>query len=328
MIRRALFELLLVGLAGASGASCQPRLDDRTSRVDGPRLVAVRSEPAEVTPGGAVRLEALVVDGRGAAIAPSIAWAFCSERKPLAELGPVSPRCFDRQGPSLVDFAAGTAVDGIVPSDACRLFGPEVPPPAAGESGGRPVDPDATGGFYQPLRLIVPLGEIETTVLERTRISCGVAGTSVETLSDFRRRYRPNTNPAIDGVVVVRGSGALEAIVIGDGAPPHPIARGERLTVRVRWAQCPAAPCAGREPYVVFDPAVPALVDRLETMTVSWLAAGGTFAADRTAPLGGDPDASENAWTASDSSGPVNLLVVLRDDRGGVGWASLRFDVK
>jgi hypothetical protein len=309
----------------AAVPSCQPELDERTSRLSEPRILAVRAEPAEAAPGVSVRLDALVVDQAGAPVDAAISWAFCTERKPLAELGPVSPRCLARQGAAFVPFGTGQSTPAVIPLDACRLFGPDVPPPRPNEPPGRPVDPDETGGFYQPVRLLVPLGAAELTALERTRIACGLASASAETLAEFRRRYQPNANPKIDSVSVVR-SGAPERLEL-DGAP-HRVRTGERVLLRAGWPGCGAPACSGREPYVAYDPARAAVVDRVESFVVSGFSAEGAFESDRTVPSEVDRDAAENVWTTPPPAGAARVVVVVRDDRGGVGWASLRFDVE
>jgi hypothetical protein len=67
---------------------------------------------------------------------------------------------------------------------------------------------------------------------------------------------------------------------------------------------------------------------RLERLTASWFADRGRVAADRTVFIDGvSPleQTSRNRWTAPDAqSWPadnrVQFMLVLRDDRGGVGW--------
>ena len=57
-------------------------------------------------------------------------------------------------------------------------------------------------------------------------------------------------------------------------------------------------------------------------MHVSWFATGGSFDLDRTGRDGSDvTTTSDNGWTAPSSGTAVHLWIVLRDDRGGVGWA-------
>jgi hypothetical protein len=327
MVRRGLgSRLALFAGALACAVACRPELDERTSLLAEPRIVAVRSEPAEAAQGERVTFEALVVDASGSLSQAPVAWAFCTERKPLAELGPVSPRCFRDPG-VLVPFGTGTMASGWIPSDACRRFGPEVAAPRPNESPARPVDADETGGFYQPVRIAVPHDGAELVGLERTRIDCGAGNASAEALAELRRRRRANTNPKVEAVLAVR-SGAEERLVTDGDPHANTVFMGERLTLRVRWSICPSPGCTGREPYVMLDPRGGAVVDRVESIVVSWLATDGAFASDRSGPTGTDPSAAENVWTAPDHAGVVQAFVVLRDDRGGSGWASIRFEVR
>jgi hypothetical protein len=70
-----------------------------------------------------------------------------------------------------------------------------------------------------------------------------------------------------------------------------------------------------------------------EQMRASWFSTAGTFANDTTAPDGAvavgqsTPTYAENSWTAPATPQKVYMWVVLRDNRGGVGWASYVFDV-
>src|SRR6185369_17204063 len=109
----------------------------------------------------------------------------------------VSTRCFSPDESILEHFeSTGVAVAHAIPTmpNACNQFGPDVPdtkPP------GRPADPDATGGFYQPLRLLVNRGDHYDLTLAETRISCHLPGATSEVVRDYNQRYRPNENPAV-----------------------------------------------------------------------------------------------------------------------------------
>jgi len=275
-------------------AACTPSLDDRVSLVAEPRILAVRAEPAEAAPGAVMSLTALVVDGSGAPVAAALRFGLCADRNPLAELAPFSAAC--RSGASAIEVGASFTL----PSDVCRRFGPEV------GTEGRPVDPDVTGGYYQPVRVLASVAGVDVVAVDRARIACGAAQVSTETLAAYRARYRANVNPDVQ----------VEA--------PRRARPGERITVAARFSIC-SAPCRGREPYVAVDPRTGALVERTEVMTVSWFAAAGVFDVDRASPGG---DVAENAWTAPTSAGVVPLYAVLRDDRGGSGWAQIAIDVR
>ncbi|HEX3594926.1 MAG TPA: hypothetical protein VHU80_07490, partial [Polyangiaceae bacterium] len=145
------FAVLLV-VASAFASACIPTITDDLATIAKPRLLAVATTPAEAAPATSVALEALVAvppDARS----PAVSWELCLDRKPLTELGAVSPACLDRGADAAIEQSAGQGqeVASAVPREACSLFGPNPPPPKPGETGGRPADPDPTGGYYQPV---------------------------------------------------------------------------------------------------------------------------------------------------------------------------------
>jgi hypothetical protein len=353
-------------------SSCKPNLDDTVSIVTSPRLLAVRStvfaDEAETPPGGTVQLAALFVDPAGAASAPSIDWAFCTERKPLAELAPVSPLCLQASGNWFTPLGTGAAVSGVVPANACQLFGPDIPPTPPGQPPPRPVDPDLTGGYYQPVRLLAPGSEPSVTVV-RTRLVCTLASFSADTVAAFRQRYHRNTNPAVFSLHVKGQATNWSAASDASGAT-NPVVAGQRIVLEVSWPTCPtvdtagdgfcgpdetgttcstcgpgiavvpsdccidtncvhAHGCAGAERYIALDPPSGALVARREAVGVAWFATAGAFDNDRTGRSGDDPaTTSDNGWQAPQAPTQVTLWVVLRDERGGVGWQQYAVDVR
>jgi hypothetical protein len=351
--RRAALAALVLAV-GATTAACIPELADGASRVDAPRVLAVRAEPAEAAPGRPVTYTALYADATGELAEAPVDWAYCLLRKPLSELGPVNRGCFvATDEDALAPLGTGLSAMGMLPRDGCRLFGPTPPPPRDGEPVGRPVDPDATGGFYQPVRLLVrdDSGAEAYTLFEH-RITCGAAGTTQEQALELTRRGRPNANPVPAPLLLARGGEVLE-LRGDDTAPPVEVAAGETVRLGTAWPDCPEvgvcgdgvcsadedrarcladcrtpAGCGGAEHYVAFDPLRRAVVLQRESIRVAWLATAGVFTEERT---GREPDDrgrdSENTWTAPDVPGDVSLWVVLRDDRGGTAWQRHRIRV-
>ena len=70
---------------------------------------------------------------------------------------------------------------------------------------GRPADPDPTGGYYQPVRLILPTSGTPILVAEESRILCGLPGATAPVLTQFHTEYQANTNPVLAGLEVVSG---------------------------------------------------------------------------------------------------------------------------
>jgi hypothetical protein len=363
--------LVVLGIPAVSG--CKPNLDDTVSLVTAPQILAVRvgkeGGSAEAAPMGTLEFTALYVGADGAIAPAPINWAICNERKPLAELEPVSPLCLYASGSWFTSLGVGNPVNGTIPSDACRQFGPDVPEPMPGQPPGRPVDPDITGGYYQPVRALAPGASSNIAIVAETRLLCGLAQDSPDVVAAFTLRYHSNTNPLVATLGVKRAAPWTAA---APGVTPNGVAAGQHLDLEVSWANCPlvdaandgvcgpdetgascascgtsvsvspadccpgaamdcAHPlgCTGAERYVVFDTTSGGLVDQREGIAVSWFATQGAFDSDATGRAGTDTQTtSDNGWQSPTQPGPVDIWVVLRDDRGGVGWQTYTLDVQ
>lgn len=328
-------------------SACVPDVDVDESLLGEPRLLAVRAEPAEAGPGESVRFVALYAGSAGAIDDAPIDWALCSARKPLAELGPVSQACLELTHPALVPIGEGIEASGAVPREACRLFGPEPPPAEDGAPAGRPVDPDVTGGYAQPLRLRVPGNDADSVALFELRLACGLFGATQAEAAEHAQRYRRNVAPEITLLELVHEDGRIVAL-----DEPADVAPGEVVTLRVGWPSCAESDacgdglcgidetrsdcpddcttpslCPGAERFLRFDVASRALVADRESIRAAWYTSGGTLEAERTGVGADDPRAStENALTVPETEGELTVIVVLRDARGGVAWreATLR----
>jgi hypothetical protein len=331
--------------------ACVPDLDTDESRVDAPRVLAVVAEPAESRPGTEVIYTALLADGSGQRDEGILAWFYCLAQKPLAQLGPVDPQCFDRSAGKLSRIGGGLEVRGSVPTNACALFGPNIPAPEEGEEPGRPVDPDDTGGYKQPVVVGFNAGEGDQLVLYEQRISCDLAGVSAQIAAEYRLRYHANQNPGLRDVLVDRADGDRVRLRPGDLLE---VERNEQVALTARWEECPeedvcgdgvcgpdedrascaddcAAPagCAGQERYLWFDNQARALKVRRESLSLAWYNTGGMYTDERT---GADEEdfslQGKNHWTAPDTAGELSLWIVARDARGGVGTLQLGVRVR
>jgi len=323
MHRASITKIII--LAGF-GAGCVPELDDDLSHVASARVLAIVAEPPEAGEGDTVRLGALVAGGAAEAGQPPL-FAFCHARKPLSELGPIDPACLVEGSPALEPLGRGGSVAAAIDRSACSVFGPRRPSAEAGQPAGRAADPDSTGGYYQPVLATLPG---QTSVLGGVRLDCGLPGADREQVIEYNQSHRPNTNPRLERIEISR-EGGYQTIEPG---VPFRVGAGELLELRAVWAACEGdtgqggeSGCGGAEPYVLFDPETGALVERSEALSASWYATGGDLEEPRTGPDGAAPSAL-NAWLAPATAGPVELWVVLRDGRGGVGYAARRFDVE
>jgi hypothetical protein len=284
-----------VSMAFLLALSCKPDLGERDSLVAEERILAVRTDPAEVEPGAMITASLLVASPEGTMQTPKAYWAFCATPKLTTENNAVSAECLEDGvrvigGPSIIIAAP-------IPGDACSLFGPEIPP-----GGFRPRDADSTGGYYQPLRVTVD-GLVGFGL---ARIECNLANAPVDAALQFQRQYVANKNPRI---------GSLTAAVDGAERALDRLPAGRKIQIRVTWDAGDA------ESYVAFDPSTQSVVSRRESMRVSWFVTAGELDADRTGLGEADHDSfTDNGWTSS-GSGVVHLWIVLRDSRGGVDFA-------
>lgn len=303
-IIRASVGVAALTFASAGAPGCEPSFSDRPSLVSGPKILAVRSEPAEAAPGGSVALSALVVDTEGTVAAPPSAWGFCRAPKLVAENGAVSPDCAGEGAIAPIATTLGPAT-GIVPADACSLFGPET---AAG-SNLRPRDPDPSGGFYTPVRLRTR----DQIAFGLLRTSCALANAPGDIVTAFTKAYHANRNPRIASITRV------DDLAEGTFASA---ARGESVRLRVRWADADA------EPYPSYDAASVTLVDRRESIRVSFYTTAGSFELDRSGRDESDPVTfTDDVWHAPTNAARVHFWFVLRDSRGGVAFTATTVNV-
>ena len=225
----------------------------------------------------------------------------------------------------------GVRRTGPFPQNACELFGPDSPPPTPGQPSARPTDPDTTGGFYLPVRTRSDGGS------GRPRSSASRASRAASRRRSslaFSSGYRANTNPAVSTLSRRRRRTAAPRPSRRTRRPPAPaLARlagraGRRCASRGRRARGTDA-CGGAETYLYIDPTSKQIATRRESMVASWYATAGTFDEDRSGRDETDrPPMRPTAGPRRRRRVPCHLWVVLRDARGGVGWASYTVDVE
>ena len=252
---------------------CTPTLGGDPARVDSPRILAVWAEPPEARPGEVVTLQALVAGADG----PTFAW--CTEARAVAENRVASQGCL------VGEAVASTPAAATVPADACALFGSEPPPAGPGEPPRRPADPDATGGYYQPVRATAAGAP---PALGRVRVRCALPGAPAEVAVRFATEARPNQNPRV--------------------AAAEPVEAQEETQGEFTLAITLEAP----ETYLAYDVATATLSTRTEAHRATWYTDSGTLTGD----LAGA------RWVPEGR--PAQAWVVVRDDRGGVAVASWR----
>lgn len=336
-----------LSIAALGSLACEPTFDDRNSEVLERRVLGVRVTPAQAKPGQDVTLGALVVEPSGTLRNFRLNWAFCNAAKPVAETNDVNAACLASSGEQFEELGDGASVAAKLPKGGCSLFGPDVPPSMAGQAPGRPVDPDSTGSYYQPLRVIARNGAAPIVSIAQAGLTCSFPALTGAQLLEYQKRARSNEHPELTGVLV--NGDESSPLSADDGVTePTRLRKGQRVTLRATWPECPTAPscgdgvcgidelaaecpedckaprgCFGAEAYVYYDPLSRQLVDRRESMRVAWFAGAGQFEDDHTGRREDETDAfSDGVWTAPTQAGPVHLWVVLRDSRGGISWQS------
>jgi len=326
---RHFWVLALLGVCGG----CVPTFDLDESQITEPRVLAVQAVPAEVKPGGSVQLEALIAapDGESHA-APT--WFLCKARKRLTELGPIEQSCL--QGDDLSKLGKGETVSAKVSVDVCRIFGPIRPDPVDNLPAGRAVEPDSTGGFYQPV-----LVSFDAAVaLASLRLTCGLIGIESEASVELARSARVNGNPQIaslqagagaderDADLLVRAGTSVPFTAGLPGCPKKPACGDGICSIeedKVKCAEDCTTPvgCAGAEYYTYYNPTSRDVEVHHEELTVSWFASVGSWSSAKTEVFNArrGAQASENTWVAPAKAGKGTLWVVVRDNRGGVGWS-------
>jgi hypothetical protein len=324
--------VLLMAAPLLAGSGCKPQLGSPPSLINGPRLIAVRGQPAEAAPDTPVTYEALGVDVTGRLQPPHVWWAVCHEPKPPAEANAVATACLH-----IPDDAGPTPTFMVpMPSAACKQFGPQAPDVPPGKPPLRPRDPDITGGFYQPVRAFLTEGDVDEIAFALERLRCPLANASPEATSDFNKNYKLNTNPAIALVTLDPDGAATKLFEMGQPAPTPPtVPAGAPITLQVTWpadppmpADLPPVPGTFSETYPAWNLVTQVLDTHRESMSVAWFATDGSFEHDRTGRGESEPETfTRNAWTAPTTAGTVHLWVVLRDSRGGIDFAEMQVSV-
>lgn len=263
-------------------SACDESLDQRLAIVREPRVLAIVAEPAEAKPGVQVTYRALLAGPDGPLpVIPR--WSYCMAPKPPTEDNAVSGECLADD--KLLDLGATAEVTATLPSDGCLLFGPDTPP-----GGFRPRDADSTGGYNQPVR-----ADLDGLIaFGLSRITCKLPTAPTEIARDYDLHYVANRNPTLEPITL-------------DTVPAN-----TDVTITAAWSADTV------ETYLYYDLFEQRLVERRESMRVSWFATDGSMETDANAV--GENDAATSASTVwrTPATGPVSLWFVLRDSRGGI----------
>lgn len=304
------------------GTGCKPDLGAPQSLVTGPRILAVRGTPPDATPGtDMVTYDLLAVDVGGTVLSPPVHWAQCLKPDPPAFGNDVSDACLDVPDNNPTPAPTYSAIPDI---DDCSVFGPDTPPPKKGQPPTRAADPDTTGGYYQPVRATWDSDGGLVLAFALERIICHLANVPVTEAGEFASTYTSNRNPTLAGLIFDPAAAALPLYTAGQSAvaPAVTVAPGAAVTLEADFTADSA------ETFPVWNVVSLMLVQRRESLRVSWFATGGKFDHDATGRTADQTETfTQNVWTAPQTPGPIYFWAVLRDNRGGIDFASAEIDV-
>ncbi len=332
---RALHVPLVLAIVGLSG--CLEDLPDPT-RVDDLRVLAVRAEPPEVSPGATVALDALVVDPLGRP--RTYAWYACI----VADQG---AGFFGGGGETSTSGGRGTALSDDPYGDSCiRRY-------EAGERWAMKLGEEPTATFEVPddlfdsqdaLKAAYGLSEDLTIPAEVELGFLGIAGMNYTVTLvvevDGRRietqkrvnisrdlqdaSNRPNLNPDQPSIHVADRELKVEApktAAVPSGGrcfldDTAPLAAGR--TFNLTPINFPDPPIdylvllAGTTTDEPFE-----IVEREEVLFYSFFATRGSLSKEVSKSTG---EPQSEFRLKADEAGPTDVWVVVRDGRGGTSW--------
>jgi hypothetical protein len=333
---RLICASILLAVAGCAGDVPSPTL------VEDLRVLAIRAEPpellvdrGEMTTASQVSFEALVVDPRG----PSMVyeWRFCPvessqtcgdfdrrRASAAAEFRPVldATRAERRDGQSEPAGDGALGVDAFPVAIPAGLFAYHLATSGLGLGNGSWVS------------AVLRLQAGSETLLAQKRVVLNARDLSAwnPELATFGWQVctsepapgcvplaprTANRNPEITAIEVARSASA-EAPFAPAGSSLT-LAPGE--IIRLRPVLAPGA----EERYQTVESALQGnhlvVVERSEEPIASWFATAGKLGDEQTTRQ--LTKTLDNTFTAPVEAGPISLYIVVRDQRGGVGWAAL-----
>jgi hypothetical protein len=343
--------LLLVWLSAVLGAGCADQTPS-PSLVEDLRVLAVQAQPPELLferdPGAgaqAVTFRALVMDPRGGPM--TYDWAFCpvessqtcadfDQRK--AAVAPAVQPLLDAaraqashgQAPPAAESTDALGIGTFVAQVSPELFAFHVASSGLGLGNGAWLSAALSLGngaesLQAEKRVVLGARDLAAWNPELATAGWQVCPPPPAAPPPDCLPLGPRTanrNPEIAGVEVARGGLA--------DAPFEPLAEplvlGPHQTVRLR----PVVNADAAERYQAIEASFQGerlgVVERQEELVVSWFATAGTFGEAQTAPQ--RTKTLDNAFTTPDAppatGGKLAVFLVVRDQRGGTGWAQVQ----
>ena len=307
-------------------ASCGESDSDRYEELDRLRVLAIRSEPPDLIAGETATLTANVYEPEGRE--PSYEWSWCPSRGEAD----TAFEC-NISEPELERAWTAAGLSGPPPSydlgtdSEVRLTHVLTPALIGALCQAPGVDARVERACFDGLEASVQL-KVRSSEAELTAIK------SVALLMDDASALQRNTNPASDFELTLRDREGDVVVESGE-----PLRAGHRYTI---VADVDPGTAESFTPSA--RPGEPQTGERRETLVMSWFVSvgelanpddedDGAFGDDfvRTTFVDGSNEIADlvrNGWKVPLTAGSrATLRVVLRDERGGVGWTTQSFDV-
>lgn len=298
MSRADMTRAWIIALVGCVPA-CSDDFDPY-SRLSALRVLAIQSTPVAPAPGEVTTLTPLVHVPEGDSV--SYAWSWCPLVGDAADGYPcrIDEADFAAAFPDLAlppyELGEGPtlAFENVFDAGALARL-------CSGDAGVAFAPPDCERGFSIALRLVVRSERDEVTSVRRLALATrsGAAG----------------DNPVLEGIDVVLDG---EPVALDEAASVL-VPSGVTLSLRAR------VPESSQESYA---PADGSAAQTRERLVLSWFSDVGELDFDRTSVVEGIPleRAQENRWELPrlTAETPAVVVVVVRDDRGGVGFQRAR----
>jgi hypothetical protein len=299
---------------------------DRYEELDRLRVLAIRAEPADLAVGETTTLNADTYEPAGREL--SYEWSWCPSRGD----GDLAFECNIPEA-DLQQAWTAAGLDGEAPSydlgsDSEAQFTHALAPSlVASLCGSSDVDERVKAACFAQLGASIQL-KVRSSNAELTVIK------ALTLLGDEGAGAARNSNPVADFALTVRDNDG-DVVVDSD----QPLRAGHRYTIAASVDDSVAELFTPRPVAGATKP-----VERRETLVMSWFVTVGELAAPkgvdddgigddraRTTFVDGSnriEDLRKNGWKLPLTAGPnAELRVVLRDERGGVGWTARSFEV-
>jgi hypothetical protein len=311
--RRLLCPSVVIASLAAGLGGCGEDFDP-FNRLVGLRVLAIKAEPPSPGPGETTTLSALVFTPPATSMAGDAGpapvtyqWSWCPLPGSANEGYPCTVSEGDLQamamqaGIAVPGYQLGTGPTAMLPHGLNPLLLQQI----CGGIEGLPQSIDCEGGFPVQIKLVVKAGGDEVVSVRTLRLRFGAS--------------EPNTNPRIDGLAV-RVHETTVDLPIGE-TPEVTVPRAETSLLK---AVVPVEMVAER--YTGKDENMKPAMLR-EQLTLTWFVESGDTDEERTRWVEGGYQAEktfENDWTPDRvkdyAPGTSRIIVVVRDNRGGVDW--------